>query len=574
MPVRISPEVLMSLKNLSLLTKVVLVAGTIGFVAIAGAGYFGWQTSNVSASYTDLLQNDAQVPFLLSRANRNMSEVVVALFKNAASTTEKDNADAVAARDKAKATALDYFSQANSLLPERSSEITAIRDQFNAAMDGTCGQAAKLSQSTDAAQNAQALRLLISDCQPTINRIQEGLTNFNNQIVKGIGVQVQQNAATVSQTIWVTIAGILLATLAIITLSVVVMRNSVTKPLTHLLQNMRSMQDGDYGIAIENRDRKEEIGRIANSLEEFRSSLKLAEDARHAAEAAKAAEAAELKRRADLTDHFATRIEELSAAFTSSSAEVADAAKNLSATAEETSRQAQSVAGASEEASTNVQTVAAGTEELTASVGEISQQVTNSSKIAKEAAAEAATSSKNVQSLSVSAQQIGTVVELISNIAAQTNLLALNATIEAARAGEAGKGFAVVAAEVKQLADQTAKATSEIGTKINEIQAATGVAVDSISRIVKTIDTIQHASEAIAGAVEQQGAATGEIAQNTQRAAQGTAAVSHNISGVGTAAEMTGAAATQLMGLSEGMSGNATTLRKEVETFVRSLKAA
>lgn len=574
MPVRIPPEAHMSLKNLSLLTKVVVVAGTIGFVAIAGAGYFGWQTNTVSNSYQDLLQNDAQVPFLLSRANRNLSDVVASLFKNAASTTDKDNSDAAAARDKALANAQGYFNEAIKHLPDKETQIKAFSDQVNTAVNGTCGEAVKLSQSTDPTQNLKALQLLITDCQPAIANIQQAMVTFNDGVVKSVGMQVADNVTTVSQTIWTTIAGILLATLAIIALSVVVIRNSVTKPLAHLLQNMRSMQDGDYGIAIENRDRKEEIGRIANSLEEFRSSLKLAEDVRQAAEAAKAAEAAELKRRADLTDHFATRMEQLSAAFTTSSAEVADAAKNLSATAEETARQAQSVAGASEEATTNVQTVAAGTEELTASVGEISQQVTNSSKIAKEAAAEAAASSKNVQSLSVSAQQIGTVVELISNIAAQTNLLALNATIEAARAGEAGKGFAVVAAEVKQLADQTAKATSEIGNKIGEIQSATDVAVESISRIVRTIDTIQHASEAIAGAVEEQGAATGEIAQNTQRAAQGTAAVSHNITGVGTAAEMTGAAATQLMGLSEGMSGNATTLRQEVDTFVKRLKAA
>ncbi|WP_026792323.1 methyl-accepting chemotaxis protein [Pleomorphomonas oryzae] len=528
----------------------------------------------MSDNYQNLIQNDAHAPFLMARANRNLSDVVASLFKNAASTSDKDNADAAATRDKAEAAAQSYLAEAAQSLPARATEIKAFGEQVKGALAGSCSEVVKLSGSTDPSQNAKALQLLVSDCQPAIANIQQATVVFNDEVLKQVAAQIEENRQTVTRTIWSAIAGILLATLAIGALSIVVMRKSVTQPLAHLLKQMRAMQDGDYDVSIEDRDRKEEIGRIANSLEEFRVSLKLAEDARHAAETIKAAEAAELKRRSELTDRFASRIEELSAAFTGSSTEVADAARNLSATAEETARQAQSVAGASEEASTNVQTVAAGTEELTASVSEISQQVTNSSKIAKEAAAEAATSSQNVQSLSVSAQQIGTVVELISNIAAQTNLLALNATIEAARAGEAGKGFAVVAAEVKQLADQTAKATNEIGTKINEIQAATGVAVESISRIVKTIDTIQHASEAIAGAVEQQGAATGEIAQNTQRAAQGTAAVSHNISGVGTAAEMTGAAATQLMGLSEGMSANSATLRREVETFVRSLKAA
>jgi methyl-accepting chemotaxis protein len=178
-----------------------------------------------------------------------------------------------------------------------------------------------------------------------------------------------------------------------------------------------------------------------------------------------------------------------------------------------------------------------------------------------------------VKALSEAATKIGEVVDLINNIAGQTNLLALNATIEAARAGEAGRGFAVVASEVKQLAAQTARATEEIGSKINEIQSATNRTVGSIDKIVGTVAQIQQISTVIASAIEEQGAATGEISSNTQLAARGTEDVTNNINGVGRAAEMTGSASTQLMGLAGNLNTQAADLQKEVTEFVKQLRA-
>lgn len=225
-------------------------------------------------------------------------------------------------------------------------------------------------------------------------------------------------------------------------------------------------------------------------------------------------------------------------------------------------------------ASESVQTVAAGAEELAASIRQINDQVGYSAHVAQNAAEDALATNDSIVALSDSAQKIGDVIVLIRDIAAQTNLLALNATIEAARAGEAGRGFAVVASEVKTLAQQTARATDEIAEKVSEIQSATRVTVESISRIVTTINTIREATGSIASAIYEQGASTEAIAENTQRAALGTAEVTGNIATVSTAARETGQASSHLLELSRELSEKAALLETEVADFITQLKTA
>ena len=178
-----------------------------------------------------------------------------------------------------------------------------------------------------------------------------------------------------------------------------------------------------------------------------------------------------------------------------------------------------------------------------------------------------------MQGLAQAAQKIGDVVSLITDIAEQTNLLALNATIEAARAGDAGKGFAVVASEVKNLANQTAKATDEIGAQIAGIQTATQEAVAAIEGIGKTISKIDEVAAGVASAVEEQGAATQEIARNVEQAAAGTQEVSSNISGVSQAANETGSAATQIHTAANRLAGRSEALRREVDKFLANVRA-
>ncbi|HET7888091.1 MAG TPA: globin-coupled sensor protein [Bradyrhizobium sp.] len=262
------------------------------------------------------------------------------------------------------------------------------------------------------------------------------------------------------------------------------------------------------------------------------------------------------------------------AALSSSSGELKSTADSMGQTSEQTKQQAVSVASASEEASVNVQTVASASEEMASSVNEIARQVNESAAIAQAAVDLANKADARVHSLSGAASKIGDVVDLISTIAGQTNLLALNATIEAARAGEAGRGFAVVASEVKSLAEQTAKATSEISQHVSGIQTATQESVENIKEISGIIGRISEISTVIASAVEEQGAATQEIARNVQEAAKGTSDVSANIEAVSKAANETAAASAQVLAASSHVAKQGELLSAEVERFLQGIRAA
>lgn len=235
--------------------------------------------------------------------------------------------------------------------------------------------------------------------------------------------------------------------------------------------------------------------------------------------------------------------------------------------------EADSASAVSEDTSLNVQTVASATEELSASILEISKQVSGASKIANQARTSAETTSGEVDSLSGAAQKIGDVVGLIQAIAEQTNLLALNATIEAARAGDAGKGFAVVAAEVKELATQTSKATEEISQQVTEIQEATTSAVGSIGTISDTVRQLDEMTAAIAAAVEEQGAATSEISNSVQTVASGANVLSGNISGVKQAIGTSNDTAVTFSKAAQGMEKSSETISNEVNGFFERIRS-
>jgi methyl-accepting chemotaxis protein len=350
----------------------------------------------------------------------------------------------------------------------------------------------------------------------------------------------------------------------------------VARPLTRLNGALGKMAGGEMNIDIPGANRGDEVGDMAKTVVVIRENAE--QKARDEADAkANQDKRAAEQRKADmikLADEFEGAVGEIVETVSSASTELEASASTLTATAMHSQELTTVVAAASEEASTNVQSVASATEELTSSVNEISRQVQESARMANEAVDQARKTNHRVGELSKAAARIGDVVELINNIAGQTNLLALNATIEAARAGEAGRGFAVVASEVKALAEQTAKATGEIGQQVTGIQAATQESVNDIKEISGTIEKLSEISSTIAAAVEEQGAATQEISRNVQQAAQGTQQVSSNITDVQRGASETGSASSQVLSAAQSLSGDSNRLKLEVGKFLNSVRAA
>ena len=349
---------------------------------------------------------------------------------------------------------------------------------------------------------------------------------------------------------------------------------SITRPVVAMTEAMRQLAGGDKSITVPAQGRKDEIGAMAAAVEVFKQNA--IEMDHLAAEQRQEQERKEARQKTvdGYIKNFESSVAGILSTLASAATEMNQTAEGMSATAEETSRQSAAVAAASEEATTNVQTVASAAEELSASVQEISRQVAQSTQISSQAVEEVGRTNTTVKGLAEAAQKIGDVVQLINDIASQTNLLALNATIEAARAGEAGKGFAVVASEVKSLANQTAKATEEIGAQISAIQEATGGAVQAIESIGGTISRVSEIATTIASAVEEQGAATQEIARNVQQAAQGTQEVSSNIAGVSQAARETGAASSQVLSTANELAKQSEVLKAEVDDFLAKVRAA
>jgi methyl-accepting chemotaxis protein len=362
--------------------------------------------------------------------------------------------------------------------------------------------------------------------------------------------------------------------LAVIALLSQLVARTVVRPLRAVVGQMNEVAEGRLDIEVTGAGRRDEVGDVARALDVFKNSAREVGRLRREQEESQVTAAAERKREmARLADALEASVADEMRSLSAAASELETTARGMAEASKEANLQVGAVSAASVQASGSVETVAASAEELSASISEITRQVGTAAQTSRSASERTGKANEMVHELAAAAQKIGDVVKLINAIAHQTNLLALNATIEAARAGEAGKGFAVVAGEVKNLANQTSKATGEIGQHISRIQEETTRAVEAICGIGGAIGEVEQVSAAIATAVEQQGAATEEIARSSQQAAQGTQEMTSNIGGVARTAELAGAAAERVLGMAQSLSGTAARLRGDINGFLAKVRA-
>ena len=352
------------------------------------------------------------------------------------------------------------------------------------------------------------------------------------------------------------------------------MRKTITRPIQALGEVMRVMSKGEIEAKIPDTDCRDEIGDMARAVAVFRDAIR--ERARLEHEEMEAAKL-RLARQGQIDGmirDFDGTVQQILVTVDSQIGRTLETAEGLTMLAADAEGRGAVVAGAAQETSSTVATVASATEELSASIEEINRQIGTARDVVGKAGQVADTTRSEMHELAGAAERIGEVVGLIHAIAAQTNLLALNATIEAARAGDAGRGFAVVAQEVKNLAQQTAKATEDISNQVGGIQASTAGAVRAIEDIVRIMGEIDQVTVTIADTVDEQRSATMEIARNVGAAAAGTHDLTDNFRTVSDAINETSRAALDVNGVSRELGAQVTQLRGRVADFLRRVAAA
>ncbi|SDH06448.1 bacteriohemerythrin [Roseospirillum parvum] len=396
-----------------------------------------------------------------------------------------------------------------------------------------------------------------------------GLAEVRDRLVK----QVSARRGEAMDTLFIAVISSSAVALALALVFGFLLTRAIAGPIRLMNSRMLSLADGDLTVDIPGGERRDEIGAMAKAVEVFKQGMIQARQLSEAQELAQAEKEREQAALRGYIQSFEGTVLGVLDGLTHAEQMLGDIAEQVDHSAGDVKGKARAAAGSAEGASQNVETMAATSEELSSSIQEISRRVAEANSVASQAVTETNQTTGDIRTLEQAVIKIGEIVSLITGIADQTNLLALNATIEAARAGDAGKGFAVVAGEVKNLANQTAKATGEIAAQIGQVQDATTGAVEAMERIAKVIENVNEISSSIAAAVEEQSAATGEIARSADEAARSTQEVTSVMSDLTAAADASGASATDIANSSAELSRQSALLKDEVRTFLQRVRA-
>ena len=567
----------MFLAKFRVLTKVLAIICVLSLITGIMA-WLGISSLHSVSERAGAMARAAERALVATRANNNVVTMNRAEFRSALDPRDENRLSARASIDEQLKQLEERLAEvsktpdekAQALLPAVRSALSAYQSQMKQTL-----QSVDDAKSVEVTQSAAGLRDVAMKSRAAAEELQIAIravaTRLDQRVMEN-NKAAEEEYASASRLLVILAVGSVVFGLVF---GFAVGQYGVAKPIRAVVELLQQLAAGKYDVGISGTERGDEVGDVARTALVFKENglarIRMESEQKEAEVRAAAQRRTDMLR---LADGFERAVGEIVETVSSASTELEASASTLTSTAERSQELTSVVASASEEASTNVQSVASATEELSSSVNEISRQVQESARMASEAVGQARHTNDRVSELSKAAARIGDVVELINTIAGQTNLLALNATIEAARAGEAGRGFAVVASEVKALAEQTAKATGEIGQQISSIQAATQELVGAIREISGTIERLSEISSTIAAAVEEQGAATQEISRNVQQAAQGTQQVSSNITDVQRGASETGSASAQVLSSAQSLSTDSNRLRLEVGKFLNSVRAA
>ncbi len=556
--------------NLPIARKVLLALAIMGASAHGTAWYAASNLARIDALYHGLLDHETKGDLWLARANialldegRLLNRLISESDETSLRQTQRELAQVREQIAERLAGAVRY-------LPGITAEIRVIEEALARLAQVT----APIERAAMLNDNDTALRHLRDDRNPVFAETRQLLRELTERVDERAEQAARVASADAAFSWWTTVIAALSGVVISVALALWMMQAGLSRPIGRLAERMRALAGGEKASPVPGAGRGDEVGWMAEAVEGFRQAALEQERMAETSAAEQAAKAARARRVDALVRDFETEAADVLRTMASAAAELDVTAGQMQAEAGAGTERATSLAAASEEASANVASVAASTEEMAASVAEVARQVTESARVARQAADDARATDGAVSNLAEAAQRIGEVVRLISDIAGQTNLLALNATIEAARAGEAGRGFAVVASEVKTLAQQTARATEEIGAQISAMQAETGRAVEAIRKIAGTIESMDGLTAQVAAAAEEQAAATQEIGRAVSEAAAGTRDVSRLATGVTEGAQQTGVAAGQFRTASGDLSRRAESLRKQVDSFLADICVA